>query len=174
VSVTDGAAARDAPEAGEAAIRLATPADLEPMVRLLGLLFSQEPDFRPDPHRQRRGLARMLAEPERRLVVVAETGGEVVGMVTVQIVVSTAEGGDAGLLEDLVVEPAVRRRGIARRLVRAATAWATSRGATRLQLLADRANLPALAFYERMGWQPTRMVALRRGGVPGQVTRVGP
>src|SRR5512141_824012 len=118
-----------------ATIRPAAPADLEALVRLLSVLFSIEADFRPDAERQRRGLARMLEDPERRLVLVAEEDGAVVGMVTVQLVVSTAEGGDAGLLEDMIVDAAHRGRGVGRRLLAAAEAWARARGATRLQLL---------------------------------------
>ncbi len=148
----------------DVAIRGATPADTERLARLLGILFSIEADFRPDPERQRRGLALMLGEPERRAVLVAEREGEVVGMVTAQLVVSTAEGGPAALVEDLVVEPAERGRGVGRRLLEAIEGWAAARGASRLQLLADRENDPALAFYARTGWQATRLVCLRRGG----------
>jgi GNAT superfamily N-acetyltransferase len=148
----------------EVAIRGATPADLERLVRLLEILFSIEADFRPDPERQRRGLALMLAEPERRVVLVAEREGAVVGMVTAQLVVSTAEGGPSALVEDMVVESAERGRGLGRRLLSAAEAWAAARGATRLQLLADRENAPALGFYGRAGWRSTRLVCLRRGG----------
>lgn len=148
----------------EIVIRSATPADTERLVRLLGILFSIEADFRPDPDRQRRGIALMLAEPERRVVLVAERAGEVVGMVTAQLVVSTAEGGPAALVEDMVVEAAERGRGHGRRLLEAAEAWAAARGASRLQLLADRENAPALGFYARTGFGPTRLVCLRRGG----------
>ncbi|ABS27228.1 GNAT family N-acetyltransferase [Anaeromyxobacter sp. Fw109-5] len=148
----------------EVAIRSATPADLERLVRLLEILFSIEADFRPDPERQRRGLALMLAEPERRVVLVAQREDEVVGMVTAQLVVSTAEGGPSALVEDMVVESAERGRGLGRRLLLAVEAWAAARGATRLQLLADRENAPALGFYGRAGWRSTRLVCLRRGG----------
>jgi len=145
-------------------IRKATAADVEALVPLLADLFSIEADFRPDVERQRRGLALLLAAPAQSLVLVAERGGEVVGMVTVQLVVSTAEGALSGLLEDMVVAPAARGRGIGRRLLEAAEGWTRERGATRLQLLADRENAPALRFYERMGWRGTRLVCLRRGG----------
>jgi len=145
-------------------IRKATAADVEALVPLLADLFSIEADFRPDVERQRRGLALLLAAPAQSLVLVAERGGEVVGMVTVQLVVSTAEGALSGLLEDMVVAPAARGRGIGRRLLEAAEGWTRERGATRLQLLADRENGPALRFYERMGWRGTRLVCLRRGG----------
>ncbi|WP_242343310.1 GNAT family N-acetyltransferase [Anaeromyxobacter terrae] len=146
----------------DVAIRGAAPADAERLVRLLGILFSIEADFRPDPDRQRRGLALMLAEPERRAVLVAERAGEVVGMVTAQLVVSTAEGGPAALVEDMVVDAGERGRGVGRRLLEAIEGWAAARGASRLQLLADRDNAPALGFYARAGWQPTRLVCLRR------------
>ena len=145
-------------------IRPATAADAGDLVRLLGDLFSIEADFRADAERQRRGLALMLADPGRRQVLVAERGGAVVGMVTAQLVASTAEGGLSALVEDMVVDAASRRRGVGRRLLEAIEAWARERGATRLQLLADRENTGALRFYERMAWRPTRLVALRRGG----------
>lgn len=145
-------------------VRAAAEADLEPLVRLLQALFSIEADFRPDPERQRRGLARLLAEPARAAVLVAERGGAVIGMVTAQLVVSTAEGGASAWIEDMVVAEAARGRGVGRRLLEAIEAWAAGRGATRLQLLADRENAPALAFYARLGWGSTRLVALRRGG----------
>ena len=143
-------------------IRRAVSADLDALVRLLGVLFSIEADFRPDPGRQRRGLAQLLEDPARRLVLVAEWTGEVVGMVTVQLVVSTAEGGASAWLEDLVVEERCRGAGVGGRLLEAAEDWATACGATRVQLLADRENAGALRFYAHRGWSHTRMVCLRR------------
>jgi GNAT superfamily N-acetyltransferase len=154
-------------------IRSATRDDLVPLVRLLGVLFAIEADFRPDPRRQRRGLALMLEEPERRGVLVAERAGAVVGMVTVQLVVSTAEGSASGWLEDLVVDEGARHGGVGRRLLLAAERWARARGATRLQLLADAENAPALGFYARMEWAGTRLVCLRRGGALGRRRAAG-
>jgi GNAT superfamily N-acetyltransferase len=138
--------------------------DVEALVALLVDLFSIEADFRPDAVRQRRGLELLLRAPARCLVLVAERGGEILGMVTVQLVVSTAEGALSGLVEDMIVSPRERGRGIGRRLLRAAERWARARGATRLQLVADRENGLALRFYARTGWRPTRLVCLRRGG----------
>lgn len=143
-------------------IRPAASGDVDGLVRLLGVLFSIESDFRPDEARQRRGLALLLADPEGCAVLVAERDGAVRGMVTGQLVVSTAEGGRSVLVEDLVVEAAERGRGVGRALLAALERWGTARGATRLQLLADRENLPALAFYAREGWSSTRLVCLRR------------
>jgi GNAT superfamily N-acetyltransferase len=159
--------------AARTAIRRATADDLDALVRLLGLLFTIESDFRPDRRRQRRGLVLMLEEPGRRVVLVAERAGAVVGMVSVQLVVSTAEGAPSGWLEDMVVDEDARRDGVGRRLLLAAERWARSRGATRLQLLADVQNASALRFYRRMEWAGTKLVCLRRGGALGRRRAVG-
>jgi len=155
--------------ASELGIRAATERDLDALVALLGLLFALESDFTPDPDRQRRGLAAMLADPPSRTVLVAERGGAVIGMATAQLVVSTAEGGPSALVEDVVVTAPERGRGVGRRLLGALETWAAARGASRLQLLADRENAPALRFYQRLGWRPTQLVCLRRhpGGSGG-------
>ncbi len=145
-------------------IRSATRSDLDALVSLLGLLFSIEADFRPDPERQLQGLSRALADPDRAGVLVAARAGGVIGMVTAQLVVSTAEGGASAWIEDMVVAEPERGRGVGRRLLEAIEAWARARGASRLQLLADRENAPALAFYARLGWSTTRLVCLRLGG----------
>ena len=144
-------------------IRPASTPDLPVLVRLLGDLFAIEADFTPAPERQRLGLALMLGDPRRRAVLVAEGAGQVIAMVTGQLVVSTAEGGLSVLVEDMVVDGAFRGRGVGRALLGAVEAWAAARGATRLQLLADRENAAALAFYGRAGWSSTRLVCLRRG-----------
>jgi GNAT superfamily N-acetyltransferase len=149
------------------AIRDATPGDLDALVGLLGVLFSIEADFRPDARRQGDGLSLLLGDPGRAAVLVAERDGAVVGMVTAQLVVSTAEGGLSAWVEDMVVHASERRRGTGRALLTAVGAWAEERGARRLQLLADRENAPALAFYDRLGWSGTQLVCLRRSGAGG-------
>ena len=148
-------------QAAAPAIRSAAEPDLPALVGLLGLLFALEADFEPDAARQAAGLRLMLAEPERRAVLVAERGGRAVGMVTVQLVVSTAEGAPSAWVEDLVVAEAERGQGTGRALLEAAAAWSARRGATRWQLLVDEENHPALGFYRRLGWQPTQLRALR-------------
>jgi GNAT superfamily N-acetyltransferase len=83
-------------------------------------------------------------------------------MVTGQLVISTAEGGPALLVEDLYVVQKSRGRGIGRMLLEKIGIWAHGHGAKRLQLLADRDNLGALQFYRATGWQPTRLICLRK------------
>jgi ribosomal protein S18 acetylase RimI-like enzyme len=142
-------------------VRKARQEDLEQLVGLLRLLFTIEEDFSFDAAKQQQGLA-LLLNNDRGCVLAAEADGRVVGMCTGQLVISTAEGGPAVLVEDVVVAPPHRGQGIGRALMNALIDWAGAQGATRLQLLADKNNPPALAFYGRLGWQTTALICLRQ------------
>ncbi len=132
------------------------------MVALLQALFAIEDDFTPDPARQRQALARLLeGGGKHRCILVAEKDHQVIAMATVQVVISTAQGGPVGLVEDVVVQEDYRGRGMGQMLMRALIAWSADRGLTRLQLLADRGNKPALNFYRQIGWQTTQLLCLR-------------
>ncbi|WP_018952517.1 GNAT family N-acetyltransferase [Thioalkalivibrio sulfidiphilus] len=141
-------------------IRDAVADDIPAMVELLAQLFSIEQDFVPDAEKQGRGLALLLGQPGAH-VLVAEREGRVVGMISVQTLVSTAEGGPVGLVEDLVVGEGHRGEGIGGRLLQGMEACAREMGLSRLQLLADMDNTSALDFYTRRGWRRTSLMALR-------------
>lgn len=143
-------------------IRAARPGDLPACTALVGELFALERDFAFDARRVRRALALLVRTGRRHRVLVAAAGGEVRGMVSLQVVISTAEGGPVAWLEDLVVTAEHRGRGLGARLLAAAEAWARRRGLSRLQLVAEEANVPALEFYRRHGWQGTHLVVRRK------------
>lgn len=142
-------------------IRPAERRDVDGMVRLLAGLFAIEADFVFDAAKQKAGLE-LLLKSSQACVLIAEKGNRPVGMVSVQTVVSTAEGGPVGWVEDLVVAEEYRGGGIGRLLLENLEAWAIEHGLSRLQLLADRDNREALGFYDRQGWAGTSLVALRK------------
>ncbi|NOT83792.1 MAG: GNAT family N-acetyltransferase [Methylococcaceae bacterium] len=144
------------------AIRLVQPADIPHLVTLLNALFTLESDFVVDADKQTRGL-KLLLETDTAGVWAAEELEtlQVVGMCSVQTLISTAEGGRVGLLEDLIVATAFRQQGIATQLLAQVNQWAEERGLTRLQLLADKHNQLALDFYARKGWQVTQLINLK-------------
>jgi len=141
--------------------RAAEGRDVPRLVALIGELFAIETAFTVDPARQERGLRALLAAPYAR-VLVAEGKGQIVGLCSVQLAVSTAEGALSGLIEDVVVDRAWRGKGIGRALLDEAEAWARGQGAARVQLLADQRNAPALEFYKGRGWTLTPMVCLNK------------
>ncbi len=146
----------------DASLDFATPDDLDAMADLLIGLFAQEHDFTPDRSKQLTALARILAEPARARLFVARLGGRVVAMANIQIGISTAEGGEVMMIEDVIVDPALRGRGLGRALLRHVFDWGTSQGMTRATLLTDHDNLAAQTFYARMGFTPSAMRVLRR------------
>lgn len=142
-------------------IRPARINDIGEMAKLLEQLFSLERDFTPNTEAQHAGLGQMLADAQNRLVLVAELDDEVIGMATLQVVISTAEGGYVGLVEDVVVDHDHHSKGVGRALMTTLMKWARKRGLSRLQLLADTANTRALQFYAAQGWRATDMTCLR-------------
>lgn len=142
-------------------IRPAVPGDIDALIALLAILFSIEKDFVFNEGLQRRGL-QMMIDNERGRILVAEANGEVIGMCSGQQTISTAEGGPALLVEDVIIHAEYRGQGIGRQLMKKIAEWGKMKGAARLQLLADRNNTPALEFYTRLGWQATELVCLRK------------
>lgn len=144
-------------------IEPATASDIDSLVTLLDVLFSIEQDFKPDASAQRRGLEMLLGKPERSRIFVARHATQgIVGMISAQIVISTAIGAPSVWIEDVVLLAAFRSQGLGKALLAAATDWAIQQGAGRLQLLADADNTPALDFYRHLNWQPTRLFAWKQ------------
>ncbi len=145
-----------------ARIRAASPPDLDAMVGLIEQLFALEPDYGFDAAKVKHGLDLLLCQTDTAAVWVAEQDGQVVGMCSAQIVISTAEGGRVAWVEDVVVRHDLHGSGLGRRLLDAVSTWAKRHGISRLQLLADTENAAALNFYRRLDWQTTRMICLRQ------------
>lgn len=142
-------------------IRPASREDVRAMTRLLHELFAVETEFVIDDEKQRCGLQMLLDSPNAGIWV-ADRRGRVVGMVVCQLVVSTSEGALSGWIEDVVVSSPYRKRGLGKALLNSAVKWAREQGATRVQLLADSRNVPALIFYRKQEWLQTNMIALRK------------
>lgn len=136
--------------------------DLEAMADLLAELFALERDFSPRRDKQLAGLRLILERPDLGRLFVLRVAGKVAGMANALITVSTAEGGRVLLLEDVIVGREYRGGGRGRGLVEHVLEWAANQGMTRVTLLADRANMPALGFYERLGFETSNMTVLRR------------
>lgn len=144
-------------------VRRAETRDIPGMCILLSDLFSIEADFSPDEEKQARGLSCLIQDmKDTSLVVVADTGEDIIGMCTVQTLISTAEGGTVGLLEDLIVMKEHRGKGVGTELLRAISAWSGRKNMSRLQLLMDLDNRAANDFYVGRRWSRTKLVCMRK------------
>src|SRR6267143_7137563 len=92
-------------------IEPATEADLDELSDLLGELFSEESDFRPNKEKQLHGLRLIFEQPNRGRVFVLRCNRAIVGMINLLFTISTAEGGFVLLLEDLIIHKEYRGKG---------------------------------------------------------------
>lgn len=142
-------------------VETATVSDIPALCGLLSVLFSQEAEFTPNPVAQRRGLARVIGNPEVGAVLVAKQGEQIVGMVNLLFTISTALGERVALLEDMVVSPAGRGIGVGTKLLSEAISCSRAQGCKRITLLTDRSNESAQRFYAKQGFVASSMVPMR-------------
>lgn len=135
-------------------VRPAHRADLD---GLLGLLETVSPMEVFDADMLRNGLEMMLNNGRGRILAAEATDGTVVGMCSGQLTVSTAEGGPAILVDDIVVLEDWRGQGIGAQLMDAIAEWARENESARLQLLAQMDKDPAPGSWKQLGSlsQPT-------------------
>lgn len=127
-------------------IEPATEADLDELSEMLGELFAQEGDFRPDREKQLRGLRLIFEQPSRGRVFVLRQNGAIVGMINLLFTISTAEGGFVIVLEDLVVHKKYQGKGYGRKLLQHAIDFAKQKNFLRVTLLTDRPENVAQEF----------------------------
>jgi ribosomal protein S18 acetylase RimI-like enzyme len=142
------------PAGGAAAvtIRLAGPSDVSRLAALLaaGSLRAGEDPAHLAPYRS--ALAE-IAATEGNEVLVAELGGEVVGMCQLIVFRHLQErGGRCAEIESVHVDERHRSAGIGTTLLRTAVARAQAAGCYRVQLTSHKSRAGAHRFYERHGF----------------------
>jgi len=142
-------------------IEPATEADLDELSEMLGELFAQESDFRPDKDRQLRGLRLIFEQPSRGRVFVLRYDGAIVAMINLLFTISTAEGGFVILLEDLVVHTEYQGKGYGSKLLKHAIDFAKQKNFLRITLLTDRPENLAQEFFRRHGFVESSMIPMR-------------
>lgn len=142
-------------------IRYAEYDDIPYMAGLLAELFTIEDDFAIDIEKQSRGLT-LLLDTESAIVLVAQEEESVIGMATIQKLVSTAMGEYVGIIEDVIVSETHRGRGIGKSLLEALIVESEKAGLKRLALGADHRNNNAIAFYQKLGFRTSNMGLMYR------------
>jgi Acetyltransferases len=152
-------------------VRPAAPADMPVVGRLGALLVRLHHDFDPQrfiaaTSRTEQGYGSFLGsqlEESSVVVLVAERNGTVLGYTYAGV-----EGtdymslrGPAGVLYDIVVDPAERGRGVGRALLDATLAALEARGAPRVVLSTAERNEPAQRLFARAGFRRT-MIEMTR------------
>jgi ribosomal protein S18 acetylase RimI-like enzyme len=157
-----------------ASIRPAAPADLKAIGRLGALLVRMHHDFDPDrfiaaPPQTEHGYGSFLGtqlDKPNIVILVAERGGEVIGYTYAGV-----EGNDymslrgpAGVLYDIVVDPAHRGQGVGRALLDATLEALKAKGAPRVVLSTAERNESAQRLFARAGFRRTMIEMTRESG----------
>ena len=145
----------------DVAIEPAIAEDLDELSSLLGELFSEESDFRPNKEKQLRGLRLIFEQPNRGRVFVLRRDRSIVGMINLLFTISTAEGGFVVLLEDLVIHKGYRGHGYGSMLLDYAIEFARQKNFKRITLLTDRPELRSQSFFRKHGFYESPMLPMR-------------
>jgi len=135
--------------------------DIEHLVDLLTLLFSQEAEFTPHREIQRIGLQMILEDANRGIIFVLKESDEIIGMVSLLWTISTALGGKVAFLEDMIIKAEHRGKQGGSLLVKTAISYAKKLTCKRITLLTDTDNHAAQHFYKRLGFQDSLMQPMR-------------
>ena len=131
-------------------IRSAEPTEAPLVLRTYDWLFAPPGSMPPswNPARALAALEELIGSTGAE-VLVAEDGGELVGVCTVYRDIRSVRFGDRAWVEDLAVHPDHRSGGVGKMLLDAAKGWARERGATHLELDSSTTRTDAHRFYER-------------------------
>lgn len=132
--------------------------DVDSLIELLKILFSIEKDFVFDKDKHFNGL-KLLIESNISKVIVVKFEGEIIGMVTLQTIISTANGSKSGLIEDFVIKEDFRDMGVGTYLFEYIKKLAKETELERLQLVCDEDNEAAKEFYRNKKFNPSNLKA---------------
>lgn len=135
-------------------VRPATPHD--DVDRVFDLLWQLAPaDDRPAPEALVAAWRGLHAQPGRTLLL-AHLGPRLVGTLDTLVVPNLTHGARPFMLvENVVVDEAARRRGVAAALMRAAVDRAQAAGCYKVQLISNLTREEAHRFYESAGFTPS-------------------
>ena len=141
---------------GVTRVRVAEPGDAERLVELAREVGAEEEgwlitsgDWR-SPSAERRYLKAVRRHPDA-VVFVAESNGGIVGRLSISRDQHPASEHVADL--GVMVSRGHRRQGIGLALMEAAEQWARTAGVRKLELHVFPHNTPAIALYEKLGYQ---------------------
>ena len=128
---------------------------LELYLQLSGSSQHPEDDVRRFTDAHGAALERITADPHTDLFVL-EAGGRVVATYALYIMPNLSHGGRPfAIVENVVVDDALRGQGLGRLLMEHALARAREAGCYKLALTSNRKRTAAHAFYESIGFEQT-------------------
>lgn len=143
-------------------VRPAVPDDLPTVMRFIRALAAYERLTHECVASEAQIRAALFGRPPRAQALIAEADGRPAGCAVWFYTFSTFSGRSSIYLEDLFVDPAFRRRGVARRLLGELARRALAEGYARVEWAVLDWNDPALHFYRGLGAKPRQGWTVQR------------
>jgi N-acetylglutamate synthase-like GNAT family acetyltransferase len=145
-----------APDSRAATVREAREGDLPRLLALLYQLSQQgerpETAVEPATVQHETALHELMADPRFQLLVVEDTG-QVQGSCVLYVLPNLSYGATPfGVIENVIVDEQVRRRGYGELLIAAAVRRAKEAGCYKIALQSNARRAEAHRFYERIGF----------------------
>lgn len=136
-------------------VRGAEPGDVTALASLIEEIerFYGAIEVQPFEEREAQVEQALFGTPPLASVILAEIGGEMVGMAAYSFLWPAAGSTHSLFLKELYVRPRGRRRGVGKRLMGEIRAVAEARpGCSRVEWMTDRDNDASIAFYRSLGF----------------------
>jgi (aminoalkyl)phosphonate N-acetyltransferase len=135
--------------AANARIRPATDDDASAVAAAIEALLIELGGERPSASAVEAGARTLAGDPQLGALLVAECGGEIVGLLAASWQYAIHVPGRYGTIQDLWVHPEWRNRALGRELILALVRHATELGVPRLEVGLPQESFPQLAATER-------------------------
>ena len=136
--------------------------DIESLIDLLTLLFSQEVEFTPNKKSQEKALKKIIEDKNIGDIFVAVKENKVVAMVNILYTISTALGEKVAILEDMVVFKEFKNQKIGSSLIKFTLDYLKRNSFKRVTLLTDSDNFNAHNFYKKHEFIKSSMIVFRK------------
>lgn len=143
-------------------IEPATIEDLSTLTSLVSDLMDEQPDFIPNEAAHMRGLQLILENPAKGRIFVLRNDDEILGMVNILFTITTALGGVAALLEDVIIHPQHRHQGFGSIMLDYAVAFVQEKDFKRITLLVDKMNEKSRVFFQKKGFDFSSLSPMRK------------
>jgi ribosomal protein S18 acetylase RimI-like enzyme len=133
-------------------IKLATHEYLSDVARLFDLyrqFYSSEPDI----DLAREYIGDRMDNEESTIFIAVNDKSKVMGFTQLYPSFCSVDATKILILYDLYVDAGFRKRGVGEALMNRATAYARECGASRLDLLTAKTNIPGQTLYEKLGYK---------------------
>jgi GNAT superfamily N-acetyltransferase len=135
-------------------VRTATTADLADLLHLYQLLAGTRVNALPAEPDEAMSLLKEIRTLPSRQLLVAEVDGKVVGTVDLLIVANlTHHGAPWAIVENVVVDEIVRRRGVGSALIDEVVRRCSDADCYKVQLLSNKQRTQAHGFYRSVGFE---------------------